>query len=148
MPTISESRAQVIRTAESFMGTPFRIGAAIAGAGVDCGWFLILCYRDVCPTPVEVPRFTRDWHLHTIEERYLRLIAPFTHPVERPQPGDVALFRLSRTQQHQRPWSHGAVVTGWPLVIHPHWLRGVERADATQAPLGGRPVMFLSPFSE
>jgi cell wall-associated NlpC family hydrolase len=59
-----------------------------------------------------------------------------------PSPGDIALFRFGRT------YSHGAIVTEWPRLIHAYWQIGVVPGDATQAPLRGRSVKFFTPFPE
>ena len=58
----------------------------------------------------------------------------------RTKPGDIALFRFGRT------FSHGAIVTDWPRLIHAYWAIGVVWGDATLHPLKDRPVRFFSPF--
>jgi len=59
-----------------------------------------------------------------------------------PLPGDIALFRFGRT------FSHGAIVTDWPRLVHAYWNIGVVYGDANLHPLAGRPVRFFSPFHE
>ena len=64
----------------------------------------------------------------------------YAHEVEAPEPGDVALFKFGRC------FSHSAIVTDWPLMIHAWNTGGVLRGDASQPMLAGRPVRFFSPF--
>lgn len=66
------------------------------------------------------------------------------HEVSVPEPGDVAVFRYGRC------YSHGAIVTRWPEIIHAIAALGVViRGDATKHPLldaanKPRPVKFYS----
>jgi cell wall-associated NlpC family hydrolase len=64
----------------------------------------------------------------------------YARPVAAPEPGDIALFRFGRT------YSHGAIVTEWPRLIHAYWSIGVVWGDSTLFPLAGRAVRFFTPF--
>lgn len=71
-----------------------------------------------------LPRYSHDWHLHRDEERYLGEVERYLRwydgvdtPLEdrpdyRAYPGDVLVWRVGRT------YSHGAIVTEWPYVVH------------------------------
>jgi hypothetical protein len=45
--------------------------------------------------------------------------------------------------QFGRTFSHGAIVTDWPRLIHAFWRRGVVWGNATLNPLAGRKVRFF-----
>jgi len=85
------------------------------------------------------PDTTPDWHMHRDAERYLDRLLRYAHELDRlPLAGDVAVFRFGRT------FSHGAIVTEWPVVIHAYWAVGAGRVgDVTRYPLAGREVRFF-----
>jgi cell wall-associated NlpC family hydrolase len=56
-----------------------------------------------------------------------------------PEPGDIVLFRVGRL------YSHSGIVIAWPLIVHAHWISGVELADASKAPLERRGARFFRP---
>jgi hypothetical protein len=85
---------------------------------------------------------TEIGRLHRDAERYLEGLTRHASEIPAPLPGDIALFRFGRT------FSHGAIVTQWPLLIHAYWNIGVVRGDATLYPLAGRPVKFFTPFQQ
>jgi NlpC/P60 family putative phage cell wall peptidase len=135
-------RQRVVTEAEGWIGTPFHHAARVKGAGVDCLMLLAEVYeRAGVVGHVDPPFYVPDWHLHRDAERYLEGLVPYARPVEAPLPGDIALFRFGRT------FSHGAIVTEWPRLIHAYWTIGVVHGDATLHPLAGRPVRFFTPFS-
>lgn len=138
-------RQEAVIEAQRWIGTPFRMNAAIRGVGVDCGRFLVEVYRTVgVEVGEELPLLSRQWHLHTQDNTYIEIIQRHCTPVPEPIPGGIAMFRLSR--HSNRPYSHSALVVSWPRVIHVHWSSGVEWADATKAPLDRLPVLFFDPF--
>lgn len=134
-------RSQVVREAESWIGTPFHHAARVKGGGVDCLMLLAEVYeRAGVAAHIEPPFYVPDWHLHRDAERYMEGLLGYARPVAAPEPGDVALFRFGRT------FSHGAIVVAWPRLIHAYWAIGVVWGDATLYPLAGRPVRFFTPF--
>jgi NlpC/P60 family putative phage cell wall peptidase len=137
-------RAAVIAEAESWIGTPFHHAARIKGIGVDCLMLLAEVYeRAGIIGHIDPLFYVPDWHLHRDAERYLDGLVRYAREIAGPpQPGDIALFRFGRT------FSHGAIVTGWPRLIHAYWNIGVVQGDATLHPLADRPVRFFSPFSD
>ena len=55
-----------------------------------------------------------------------------------PGPGDVAVFRFGRT------FSHGAIVTDWPRLIHAYWAASASCGATRRCyPLAGREVRFF-----
>lgn len=150
MSDIAVLRHAVLREAETWIGTPFHHGARIKGAagspsgagGIDCLMLLAEVYErtGVC-AHIEPPFYVPDWHLHRDAERYMEGLLHHAPEIDGPpEPGDIALFRFGRT------FSHGAIVTWWPRLIHAYWAIGVVHGDATLQPLKNRPVRFFTPF--
>src|SRR3954471_23995131 len=135
-------RAVVVKEAESWIGTPFHHAARVKGAGIDCLMLLAVVYEHAgVVARIEPPFYVPDWHLHRDAERYMEGLLRYARPIEAPPlAGDIALFRFGRT------FSHGAIVTNWPRLVHAYWNIGVVLGDATLHPLAGRPVRFFSPF--
>ena len=149
MTELEQKRASVVREAESWIGTPFHHAARVKGAGVDCLMLLAEIYeRAGIIERIDPPFYVPDWHLHRDAERYLEGLTRYATQIAGPpqgtgpRPGDIALFRFGRT------FSHGAIVTLWPRVIHAYWSIGVVHGDATLYPLARRPVCVFSPFSQ
>jgi len=143
-PAVQACRIAVAAEAQTWIGTPFHHAARVKGVGVDCLMLLAEVYEraGICPSRIDPPFYVPDWHLHRDAERYTEGLLRYTQEiVGPPEPGDIALFRFGRT------FSHGAVVTQWPHVIHAYWAIGVVRGDATLHPLKDRPVRFFTPFS-
>ena len=136
-------REAVVAEAESWVGTPFHHAARVKGAGVDCLMLLAEVYERAGIIGRVEPRFyVPDWHLHRDAERYMEGLLRYARPIDGPpEPGDIGLFRFGRT------FSHGAIVTEWPRLVHAYWNLGVVHGDANLHPLADRPVRFFSPFS-
>lgn len=139
---IERQRAAVVAEAESWLRTPYHHRANVKGGGVDCAWLLI----EVFAATGMIERFDPgeyplDWMMHRDDERYLGWVERHACEVLTPLPGDIAVWRFGRT------FSHGAIVTEWPFVIHAHRReRMVVRGDATQGELGMRERRFYSLF--
>ncbi len=135
-------RAAVVAEAESWIGTPFHHAARVKGAGVNCLMLLAEVYERAGVAPhVEPPFYVPDWHMHRDAERYLEGLLGHAQEIDgAPMPGDIALFKFGRT------FSHGAIVTTWPRLVHAYWHVGVVWGDARLSPLRDRPVRFFSPF--
>ena len=139
---LTDKRQQVITEAKTFLGTPFVMNANLKGIGIDCGRLLIKVYENCgFKVPLLVPMFTSDWHLHTREERYLELVAPFTEQVFEPFPGDIVLFRVAR------PYAHGGIIVEWPIIIDAKMSHNVEYTNVDiDAELKTRARVFFSPY--
>jgi NlpC/P60 family putative phage cell wall peptidase len=133
------ARRLVLAEAQSWLGTPFHHQGRVKGAGVDCAMLLAEIYHRCGLVPyVDPGYYPPDWHLHRDAERYLEKLMPYARELAGPPaPGDVAVFQFGRT------FSHGAIVTAWPRLIHAYWRRGVVWGDATLHPLVGRQARFF-----
>ena len=112
----AEQRQAVIDEAMTWLKTPHHNGAAIKGAGVDCGQFPLKVFESVgLIPPTETQRYSPQFALNKNEEWYLdyclRLGKELPAGVM-PKKGDFALYRVGRV------FSHGAIVIDWPLIIH------------------------------
>src|SRR6266404_817315 len=138
-------RDKVLSEAQSWLGTPFEHLQRCKGAGVDCGQFLLGVYHNAGCIPHVIPDYyPRDFHLNSDREWYQEIILRFAREIPGPpNPGDLALFKLN----DGLVYSHGAIVTSWPKVIHSFIHRGVVLADATQGYLKGNPVKFFEPLA-
>ena len=126
-------RAAVVAEARTWLATPYHHQAAIKGAGVDCAMLLVAVYHAVGLVPAIDPRpYPPDWHLHRDEERYLGWVDRYARRVERPGPGDIALWRFGRAV------SHAGIVVDWPTIIHAYTGEGCVLADADRGPLAAK----------
>jgi cell wall-associated NlpC family hydrolase len=140
MTGMNPIRAEVVAEARSWLGTPFHHQGRVKGAGVDCAMLLAEIYeRCGVVGHVDPGYYPPDWHMHRDAERYLDRLLSYAHELDRPpRAGDAAVFRFGRT------FSHGAIVTEWPAVIHAYWAVGrVVWGDATRYPLAGRDARFF-----
>jgi NlpC/P60 family putative phage cell wall peptidase len=112
----AQQRAAVIAEARSWIGTPWRHGAAVKGEAVDCAMLLVSVFTAAgIIEPFDPRPYPRTWFLHQNEERFLgwleklgaREIAP-----DLAQPGDVLVYRYGRC------FSHGAVLVARQLIVH------------------------------
>ena len=140
--SLDRQRRAVVEEAAAWIGTPFHHAARVKGAGVDCLMLLAEVYERAGVAPhIEPPFYVPDWHLHRDAERYMEGLLDYTRPIDGPPlRGDIALFRFGRT------FSHGAIVSEWPRLIHAYWSIGVVWGDAGLYPLQDREVRFFTPF--
>lgn len=145
MTTEAEQRQAVVAAVRKWVLTPYHFEADILGAGVDCGMLLVRVFVDLGLVPPFDPRpYPPDWMLHRDEERYLGWVYKACGPVEKPQPGDIALFRFGRC------YSHGGVVTQADPVAIVHAFRDVGMVveeRIAQNPVLTMPVHKLAYFS-
>jgi cell wall-associated NlpC family hydrolase len=141
------ARDAIVREAESWLDTPFHHEARVKGAGVDCGQMLVAVYSAVgiMPANYVVGQYPPDFASHRDTEWYLSIVRSFAvrelPPDEAPGPGDAVLWKWGRL------YSHGAIVTRWPTIIHA-WapVAAVVRFNAENYPLGGRARLAFSAF--
>ena len=125
----AEQRAQIVRAAKTWIGTPYHHRAATKGAGADCAFFPVAVYMEcgVLPAAYRPPEYSSQWHLHRSDELYLAEVEKFCRELcdvaVAPQPADFLVMRFGRT------FSHGAIVVDWPVVIHSYIPHGVTLAD-------------------
>ncbi|MBU3640021.1 NlpC/P60 family protein [Polynucleobacter sp. AP-RePozz3-80-G7] len=126
----------ILKEAYSWMGTPYHVHGRIKGAGVDCATLLCEVYETVGLIPhVDPGYYTPDWHLHRAEEKYLGWLYQYGTEIDKPEPGDVAIWKIGRC------FSHGAIVVNETTIIHSHLGQGVVLADIQQ--FGNRAVKFF-----
>jgi cell wall-associated NlpC family hydrolase len=106
-----------VAVGRSWKGTRYHDNAHVKGAGIDCLWLLIEVFREAGVVDVPDPgKYAPDFMLHRGEEHYLenvqRFAAEYDWRAMPPLPGDVVMWRYGRC------FSHSAIVSDWPKVIH------------------------------
>jgi NlpC/P60 family putative phage cell wall peptidase len=123
---LDNERERVVAEARKWLGTPYHHRGRVLGHGCDCAQLVAASFAAAGLIEYVEPKvYSKDWHLHRGEEkyiaeveRYFRRVGDDDRPVaKRPegasyQPGDVLMFRLGRT------FSHSAIITRWPFIIH------------------------------
>lgn len=113
MPT----RADIVRAARRYIGTPYHHQAALAGAGCDCLGLIRGVWRDLYGAEPEAPPpYTADWGEtgaveHMLDAAYRHLV-PIA--ADQADAGDVMIFRL----RHGLIAKHAAILTGRTSMIH------------------------------
>ena len=113
--SVTDLHRRVVDEARTWLGTPWHHEGDVKGAGVDCAMLLVRVFGVVGLIPPIDPRpYPIDHMLHSGQERFLGWLQQFAQPVSYvdPQPGDVLVYRVGRC------FSHGAIVTEWPFIIH------------------------------
>jgi len=116
--TEAEGRAEVIRVAYEWLGTPFADCGRVKGknGGVDCAQFAFCVYREVKLIDAalyrEAPKYPSDWFLHRDEDKLLEIVRRFARETSNPKPADLALWKFGRT------YSHVAIMLDRPNIIH------------------------------
>lgn len=147
MSLSAEKRAEIVRAAKDWLGTPYHHHARIKHGGVDCAMFPLAVYQEcgVLPPDFTPPDYSMQWHLHRSEELYLQTIEPFVKDKtgmavwsNPPLPADFVVFKFGRA------FSHGAIVIDWPIIIHSYIPHGVLLGDALRdGELLGREKKFF-----
>lgn len=136
---LQDMRAAIIAEAKQWLGTPYHHAALIKGVGVDCGMLLIGVYGKLGLLPEFDPRpYPHDWHLHRDTERFLNLALQYGKEVEKPQLGDMALFKFGRT------FSHGSIIVGENEIIHAYIGQGCVLSRMDEGHLANRQVRYFS----
>lgn len=126
-----DERDRAVAEALTWERTPFHDCANIKSVGVDCANFVYEVYRNcgLVDPHYKVPDYTAQFLLHSDRELFLEVVELFCRRVEdrEPRPGDLLMYRYGRC------FSHGALVTAPPAIIHARKLAGfVVRGDAQQ----------------
>lgn len=90
------SRAQILKAAESWIGTPYQHQASVKGVGCDCLGLIRGVWRDVYgEEPEAVPAYSSGWAEAFNEETLAQAAARHLQPIALGDyaPGDVLLFR-------------------------------------------------------
>jgi cell wall-associated NlpC family hydrolase len=148
-------RLNVVESSRRWLGTPYHHRASVLGAGVDCAQLVLEAFVGAgLEERFDPGEYNRDWHLHRSEERYLEFVERYMTWVDqsygedklslRPKtfvckPADVLMFRVGRT------FSHAAIVTRWPYIIHAYFpARMVEEVSIIGTPMAERPMRVYS----
>ena len=143
------TREDVLTELQDWLGTPYHHAARVKGAGVDCLMLLLEVYgragvfarRGVDVASIAIPRYPHDIMLHRNEEMYLEGVRRYALETDRPDTGNIALWKFGRI------YSHAAIITGWPAIIHAHAPeKMVVIGNATMGALAQRPVRFFDPW--
>ena len=142
--TEADERAAVVAQARRWIGTPYHHNAAVMGAGIDCGRILIEAFAGAGMIDRFTPQpYSHQWHLHQGAEVYADIVLGFATEVAYAPPMPPATVLLFR---HGRTFSHGALVTDWPNIIHAYAAADrVEEVSIEGTPLltlgaGARPI--------
>lgn len=132
-PQEKKERLAVLSELKTWIGTPYHHLARVKGAGVDCVQLLIGAYQGAgLIGKVETGEYSRTWHLHQNEEKYLERLMPWAKPTDNPLPADIALFTFGRTV------SHAGILVDYPVMIHSYFDSGVRIEEITSGRLGKR----------
>lgn len=141
-------RAQVVAAAREWVKTPWKHRSAVLGHGIDCARHLLETgVRSGMVERFDPSFYTRDWHWHRDEERFLDVVRAHASEVGEGQatikergrefsvlPGNVLIWKNGRT------FSHGGVVSEWPMVVHASW---PARTCVEESVYGG--ILEISP---
>ena len=141
--TVPDRRAAVIAEAQSWIGTPFHHGQMLKAAGCDCLTFIVGVFvsAGIVVRP-KIPFYRPDFMMHQAEETYLLGLLEHGREVKAPQPADVAIFKWGRI------YAHAGIVVDWPWMLHAAPAIGVVKMRGDTGKLCGRPVKFISAFSD
>lgn len=112
--SIDDKRAEIVREALSWVGTPFHDHSGVKGAGCDC---LHLVWRVAqargFASPGDPPAYKPQWFQHRGEALFLEgLIRYGAHQVANPLPGDFAMYNFGRHA------AHAAIIIDGNSLVH------------------------------
>jgi cell wall-associated NlpC family hydrolase len=137
--TEQEERQRVVEIARSWLGTPYLHRGNVKKCGADCAWLLIKVFEEAgLVTGVDPGYYPPDWPMHQEHSIYLDWVERYCKPVEKPQAGDIVLYRFGKCI------SHGAIVSNYPYVIHSLYRQGVVETDLEHGPWASRVAGFWS----
>jgi cell wall-associated NlpC family hydrolase len=147
-------RGAVVLEALSWVGTPYMLGAALKGVGVDCAQFVASVYKAVGFMPMDeaVGIFSHDWFIHTKEDKYLLRLLKYTKKIAETkvyrttnvEPGNVILSKAA----HSYVYNHAGIITKWPMIVHAV-LPIVEEVNATQNQMWSyQHIVILDPWKK
>jgi NlpC/P60 family putative phage cell wall peptidase len=117
----------VERHALAWLGTPYRHGAALRGAGCDCLGLLRGLHGELLGEVPAAPPYSPDWAEASGQDLLIEGLGRFLHPIDLQSAagGDVVVFRLRRGVAAK----HAAILIGDDGMIHAH-----ERASVALVP--------------
>ncbi|MCL4766433.1 MAG: C40 family peptidase [Hyphomicrobiaceae bacterium] len=141
----SVTRADVVRQARTWIGTPYHHQASLAGVGTDCVGLVRGVWRALYGRePAAPPPYTRDWAEASGRETLLDAAGRHLVEVNRadPQPGDVLVFR----HRPSLPAKHAAILATAATMIHA--TEGAPVAEVAFAPWWRRRLAGVYSFPE
>jgi cell wall-associated NlpC family hydrolase len=111
---IDTQRAEIVRAALSWVGTPFHDASGVKGAGCDCLHLVwrVAQERGYAPL-VDPPAYKPQWFLHRGEALFLQGLVEYgAHKVERALPGDFAMYNFGRHA------AHAAIIVDANSLVH------------------------------
>jgi cell wall-associated NlpC family hydrolase len=114
-------RADIVREALSWLGTPFHDHSGVKGAGCDCVHLIWRVAQATGHAPTgEIPPYKPQWFQHRGEPLFLQgLGAHGAHQVAFALPGDIAMYNFGRHA------AHGAIIIDGNSLIHAYKPVGV-----------------------
>lgn len=88
--------SDVVRVAREIVGTAFHHQGRLKGVGIDCAGVVIVVAHELGLSEFDVTDYGRIPDGETIRS----LLDEHMDPVEKPEPGDVLLFRFTKHDQH------------------------------------------------
>jgi cell wall-associated NlpC family hydrolase len=126
--TEEEERQKIIDTAMGYLGTPYHPSGRVKGVGVDCLTLLSCVWEDAgLLDRIPLPNYSPQFMHNRSDELYMTGLLEYTREVTTPQKGDIALWKFGRC------FSHAAIVTEWPMIIHAYVGRTVQTEDVSHA---------------
>ncbi|WP_288928622.1 NlpC/P60 family protein [uncultured Maritimibacter sp.] len=119
-------RSDALAEARTWIGTPYRHQASCKGAGTDCLGLIRGIWRALYGgEPVAIPPYTPDWSEPSRDEVLMRTATALLTRVERPDPGDVLLFRM----RDKGVAKHLGVLATSETFIHAYSAHGVVESS-------------------
>jgi len=99
------SRADFIKEALSWVGTPYKSLQSCKGKGCDCAGFIYGTMKNVGLLPADYmpPRVSGQWYMHRTNEVFieeLTRVGAVQIPDMDTRPGDIVSFKFGRAQSH------------------------------------------------
>ncbi len=111
------TRAEIVRAARSWIGTPYRHQASLKGVGCDCLGLLIGVWREVTGEDVgPLPPYTPDWAEASGRETLAEGLAECLTAIDpkEAREGDIVLFRW----RAHLPAKHCGILTAPDRMVH------------------------------
>lgn len=138
-------RNQLVATAKSWFGTPFRACSALKGCGTDCMQVIKATYLESgvmniggIPTPTN---YSVQANQNQETTEYLDTVRLYMReiPESEVKPGDVVLFKNGLA------YGHGGIIVEWPrAIIHATNFHGVTMGDARTGKFLRMPRLFFT----
>jgi NlpC/P60 family putative phage cell wall peptidase len=130
---------KIVRTAKSWLHTPYHHQAKVKLVGVDCAMLVAAVAEEVYEKPINTPVYSPEWHLHNRSEMMCELIESFGCKqinVEEADRGDILTFKFGRVNSHmgilvnKREFIHARLDIGKVVInqLSGDWMNRLGRA--------------------